>query len=480
MLLSFDVTMRNGESMGVVFLWKYRNGFSRSWVGEGFLIDGEGDFWNGVEGMRIPTRVGEIAGWAGMAFLTGVVYHSMRPFVFVPEWRISCGVAIGAALLFGSILSTDGQYRPWRSVSVVAGACVLFFTVGLWRFDAVIPVMPRGLVPFTPTGLVHARITNADYVDSDPRYWLGVGYRSIRERAQDVFTPDEAILFTGILYGDRGLSKEWTARFRRAGLLHIIAVSGSNVTIVVVLVMSSLLAIGLPRRFAFVFLSVALMLFVLFVGCSASVIRAAIMGWLVELAPVVGRIPRPSRLLLVAASVFIWWHPWSLVFDAGFALSFLAMWGLLTWGRYFQNFFLKRFSSTLISEILGSTIGATLMTAPYLAWAFGNVTLFGLVTNLFALPLLPWIMASGVLAITAPSVFTVLPARGFMEILFWIACLPDRFSFGTWSKLSPSFAFCATCYAVILVVWLYIQRKKRVIHKNVPEQSEILFCDDDC
>ena len=219
----------------------------------------------------------------------------------------------------------------------------------------------------------------------------------ISARIASALPPDEASLVAGILYGDHNFSKQQREQFIAAGLLHIVAVSGFNVTIIVQMVSALFLGMGLRRRHAFFATTGAIFLFAGFTGFSASVMRAAFMGWLVLVAREVGRLILPFRLLLAAAVILLLINPWQLAFDAGFALSFLAMWGLMAWSPLFEDW-LRRVPNILgVREIFSASLAATLMTAPYLAWAFNRMSLAGLITNIFALPLIPWIMGFGAL-----------------------------------------------------------------------------------
>lgn len=269
---------------------------------------------------------------------------------------------------------------------------------------------------------------------SRPALWdilshLAIFRARITARISRVLPRDEATLLSGILYGEQQLSDEQRDVMRRAGLMHLVAVSGSNVTIVVTLVFTLALKAGLRRRVAFWTVTTALALFVGFVGFSSSVLRAAVMGWFVLVAYEVGRIPSTDRLLLVAAAVLTLLNPWSLVFDAGFALSFLATWGLLVWTPLFQEKFSWLPDRFGVRSSVATTYGATLMTTPYLAWAFGRMSFAGLITNVFALPLIAWIMLLG--AVTAawgnmPGWQLIsLPCFGLLRLLSHIAHISD-------------------------------------------------------
>lgn len=411
-----------------------------------------------------------LGGWIGASFLIGIVLHS-----FAPEWAVDM-MALSLIVIFCVVFLVSFWKIIWLRILVL---CLLAIVVGVWRFEIGRPNMPRGLVPFSPNGLayVSSRVTVADHVD--PRHWLGRGRVWLTERTQKIFPVDEAALLSGVLYGERGLPKPIKDQFRRAGLLHIIAVSGSNMTIVVVFVSYLLLGLRFSRRTAFTGITLAIIAFVLFVDPSASVVRAAIMGWLIALAPVVGRIPRPSRLLLIAAVMFTLWKPWALLFDASFALSFLAMWGLLTWGIYFRERWMgKSQTPTVWIEIMAATMSATIMTVPYSAWAFGQLTLWGLVTSLIALPLVPWIMATGVIALIFSSVsWLTLPARGFLELLLWVGRWPDHFAFGTWSISFP-FSAMIGVYVFLFIIWRYLQQRKRLIHSFSSSNKEKMLTDE--
>ena len=259
----------------------------------------------------------------------------------------------------------------------------------------------------------------------DPLTWLARWRKALTERIHRALPPDEASLVAGILYGDTDFSAELNEDFKRAGLMHLVAVSGSNVTIVVSVCLALALGAGLRRRQAFWAVAMALLVFVGFVGFSASVLRAAFMGWLVILARHVGRMARTWRLLLMAAAILNLSNPWLLAFDPGFALSFLATWGLLAWTPIFSRW-LERVPSALgLRETVATTLGATLMTAPYLAWAFGRMSLAGLFTNALALPLVPWAMLWGSVAAVwgdwPGGAFATLPAYGLAHLIILIS-----------------------------------------------------------
>ncbi len=244
-------------------------------------------------------------------------------------------------------------------------------------------------------------------------------------RIASVLPSENAELTAGMLYGDAAFDPSLKTAFQRAGLMHIVAVSGSNVTIVVLVLSAFLTALGIRRRWSFIVVTVTLLLFVGFVGPSASVIRAAFMGWLVLLGREFGRAVSSDRLLLFAAFTLNVLNPRLLCFDAGFALSFLAMWGLLTWAPLFVDRWSAIPKAFGLRETVAATAAATLMTAPYAAWAFGSMSLAGLATNLLVLPLVPWTMLWGAMSALwgdlIGGTIVAAPVYGLTDLILWIA-----------------------------------------------------------
>jgi competence protein ComEC len=220
---------------------------------------------------------------------------------------------------------------------------------------------------------------------------------------------------------------------------------------------------GLGRRQAFWAVTVALLVFVGFVGFSSSVLRAAFMGWFVILARHVGRMARTWRLLLMAAAILNLSNPWLLAFDPGFALSFLATWGLLAWTPIFSRWFERVPEMFGLRETMATTFGATLMTSPYLAWAFGRMSLAGLVTNALALPLVPWAMLWGSVAAVwgdwPGGPFASLPAYGLTHLIILIGQASRLVPWLDWQVPKMEWLMFVASYLWIALWWRTLSEK---------------------
>ena len=409
---------------------------------------------------------GALFGYSGCAFLFGVALHSLSPYeAMAPEilpW------IIGGFLLLSLA-------PPVYKNKFLFGVIIIFlsFFFGIWRFDLSRSVLPPDLKPFDPSGFAWQRAET--YHPQDPRHFISEQRDRISRHISQSLPGDSGALLAGMLYGGRGLSDATKKLFRDAGMLHLIAVSGSNVTILVVIVMRLLLGIGMKRRSAFIGMTSALVAFVIFVGPQASVIRAAIMGWLLEFAPLVGRIPKTSRLLLVSAVVFTLIHPWVLLYDPGFALSFLATVGLLTYGLYLNEILRPVPIPGTLREIFTATTAATVFTLPYSAWAFGQVSLVGVLTNMLAVPLVPWIMGTGVFVLMSPAgSFLHLPAKGFLEIVLLIAEMPEYIPIGVWNNISTGYVFMLGSYVFLYAIWRQLKAKKSNLIERIHKKHYFL------
>ncbi len=302
-----------------------------------------------------------------------------------------------------------------------------------------------------------------------PVWWdLRQSFSVLREwtnaRVSAAMPGDEGALIAGMLYGERGLSQEAKDRFKRAGLTHLIAVSGSNITIVASVIFGVLMACGMRRRRAFWATTVALAAYVIFAGFSASVARAAIMGWLVLLANHVGRIPRTAHVLLVSAALLNLLDPWMLAYDAGFALSFLATLGLMAWSPIFGQRLELLPENGGIRESAATTFGATIMTLPYMSFTFERASLAGLLTNVLAVPLVPFAMLFGAVGVAwgdlPGSQYVSMPAVGVAKAIFAASKIADVLPWLDIHMERADFLVCVATYVLLAVIYFSLRDKK--------------------
>lgn len=400
---------------------------------------------------------GSAVGSVLVGVLVGIALHSFLPWYTwgIVTWSVVLTIFVAACI--GWRVPILLNYK--RELLILVG-----LLISLIRFQSTQAIQPREVKPFDPKGLISNEFSLQSANQLDPRHWTGRLRTELTRRSNKLFPKDESGLLVGILYGDKQLPPNLKAIFRKIGTSHIMAVSGSNVTIVIGCLLGPLLWIGLGRRTAYVVASVGIFLFVLLALPSASVARAAFMGWLVLSAPMVGRLVNFNRLLLIAAVAYACWQPWALMYDPSFALSFLAMIGLGTFGRLIADKLSKRIKSPLFREIISSNIGATLLTTPYGMWAFQQVSLIGVFANLAILPWIPWTMAFGAVALVFPRIpILAIPASACLRVVLTLSNLFGQLPVGSWSKLSTSLWFMLGMYGGLYLIWRKVKPRKTLI-----------------
>ena len=199
---------------------------------------------------------------------------------------------------------------------------------------------------------------------------------------RDVLPADQAAALPALVLGDTSaLDPETIREFRAAGMTHLTAVSGANVTIVCAAVLFGARLIG--RRAAVAFAAVALVAFVIVVQPTASVLRAAVMGAIALLAMLSSRrrqaIPALSATVLILLTV----AP-QLAVDVGFALSVLATAALIVIAPSWSRRLAQRGCPKPLADALAVAVAAHVVTAPLVAGISGRFSLIAPLANLAA------------------------------------------------------------------------------------------------
>ena len=205
----------------------------------------------------------------------------------------------------------------------------------------------------------------------------------------------------GLLIGQRSsLPAAIKQDLLMAGLTHIIAVSGYNLTIM--LRAGQRLLGRRSKRLATAVALTGMAAFLLVTGMSASITRACIVSGLGIWAAYYGRRFRPLNLIFVAAAVTAYANPNYLWSDAGWYLSFLAFFGVLIVAPALAVGLNQRWRDSAVAMIGLESLAAELMTLPYVVHMFGQLSLVALPANVLVVSLVPFAMLSSFIAGLAP------------------------------------------------------------------------------
>ncbi len=227
----------------------------------------------------------------------------------------------------------------------------------------------------------------------------------LANRISNLWHEPYASFVAGILYGYRGGLGTLAENFSRTGVTHIVAISGYNIALIATIFSQLLVYLLIPRKKAFFVVVSGIIVFVLFTGASASVVRTGIMGIIVLMAGRMGRKTSAFGSIVFASTLMTLHNPYVLLFDAGFHLSVLATLGLV----YLSPLVEKRLqfvpSFLKLRENLSTTLSAIIITLPLILYQFGRLSVVAPVVNLLILPGIPIAMMLGAATVVADYIF---------------------------------------------------------------------------
>lgn len=238
-----------------------------------------------------------------------------------------------------------------------------------------------------------------------------------------LFPKPESALMAGILLGDESkITSDVDRAFQKTGTSHVIAISGSNFTLLLWLLISIIRRL-VPRWWAPLLIMPFIPFYTILVGGNSAVVRAAVMCALSVFGSVLGRSGYGVNNLALTAAVMCLWKP-AMLFDLGFQLSAAATLGILLFSeplcnaarRVIGKLFPKMSEEALntavgvLNEFCLMSVSAQIFTMWISAQAFGRIPLISLPANFLIAPFQSMIMLGGFAALLLSFLFYPLGA----------------------------------------------------------------------
>lgn len=235
-------------------------------------------------------------------------------------------------------------------------------------------------------------------------------------------TSVQANLLKGIVLGSQGLDRQFKEKLANAGLTHVVAASGMNISLFSGLV-AWLVSFLKVRK---IYKAILVILFIGFystiTGFEPPIVRAGLMAILTILAIIFGRQGAGWMALLVTAYLMLWVSP-TLISSASFLLSFSAM-----AGQVFLSSFASRLTrmGKLFLEYFLQSLVAIIFTFPIVVVFFSRFSLISVFTNALVLWTVEPLMLLGGLAgiLAALSVrlasAVLLPSSILLDFFLWV------------------------------------------------------------
>lgn len=267
--------------------------------------------------------------------------------------------------------------------------------------------------------------------------------------------PVSSSLLLGIVFGGRqGISGEFMEKLRTVGVIHVIAASGMNVTLVAAALVS-LFGKVMKRQYVLLVSIVGIVLYAFLAGFEPSIVRATIMAIIGFGAALFGRQYFALFSLFITGYIMLLHNPYN-IFDIGFQLSFLSTWGIMEIKPLFP------LQKHFIAEDIGTTLSAQLAAIPILLATFGQYGVMSIIVNACVLWTIPFLMIFGALAVIGSLLFAPLG-----QIFLWLS-FPFLLYFErtvsffadlnwVWTVTSFPVAFIAAYYFILIAIVLALK-----------------------
>ncbi|MBM3260816.1 ComEC family competence protein [Candidatus Kaiserbacteria bacterium] len=270
----------------------------------------------------------------------------------------------------------------------------------------------------------------------------------------------QAGLAAGITVGDkRSIGPERSEEFVRAGLVHMLVLSGYNITII--LNAAAYFVSSLPRVLQLGTSGIVVMFFILLSGGASSAIRAGLMALVAAFARQHGRIYLPLRAIGIVAAGMVLWNPYILAFDPGFQLSALATIGLVAFTPPIASHLPWITARLGLREIVASTLATQITVLPLLLYQNGQLAALSLPANILALIPVPFAMAASFGAAVLGALFgstaaiLAFPAYALLSYILSIAHFFASLPFASVSIRAFSAWWLTIVYMGLFMWWRY-------------------------
>ncbi len=286
----------------------------------------------------------------------------------------------------------------------------------LWGFDVKTPASVLLIALGAAFAAIRARLPSVPLDFLQHSFLLNIRLWCDATLHTSLGSTPEYSLLSGILFGGAGkFSREWKSVFIATGTMHIVAVSGSNLSFYSGWIETAAARTRLsPRARSYVLLALVCG-YTVMTGAPASVVRAALMVVVVVVAPLLHRQASALHALVAAVIIMTLFQP-TVVSDIGFQLSCLATLGLI----------ITRTQAGFIAESIQTSGAASLCVMPIESLYFGRCSVVALIANAVIAPLIPLYMIAG-------SGLIALQGLGIPGSHLWARALGGLLTFGLWA-----------------------------------------------
>ncbi|WP_026485589.1 DNA internalization-related competence protein ComEC/Rec2 [Caldanaerobius polysaccharolyticus] len=261
-------------------------------------------------------------------------------------------------------------------------------------------------------------------------------------------------LLSSMLLGYRFDEDDIIADFSDTGVIHIMAISGLNVGVIV----GAMLLLMKPLRNIYVKNTVVMFIlafYVFIVGFSPPILRAVIMAWIYLSSCFFDRKGDPLNSLAASAIVLLLFNPLNL-FDVSFQLSFVATASLILLYPPVRRCVQWLPVPEAVGSLVAITISAQLGIIPFVIYYFHKISLISIVANIAVVPSTALLTPLGFLLIITGFIpffsdTLVMPLTGIISYILGVTDLLSRLPFASITVPFPGFILIVLYYLFLLI-----------------------------
>ena len=372
---------------------------------------------------------------------------------------------LAVCLIVGIVIA---NYVPLAFSVLPALAVMVVVTLLLWKYENLQSIAILACFLLVGMFLMQRHLSVSDEsvsmsrLDKSKAYFLNQRGILLDRLADSGVGGDAYAVVAAMALGDKSaLTHEIRDTYSVSGASHVLALSGLHLGIIY-----GLLWLLLPHRrwpaVSQTVILIAIWLYVLLVGMPVSVVRSAVMLTVYGILSIAHRNKMSVNALAFTAIVMLLWNPeW--LFDIGFQLSFMAVLAILLFVPVFEDMFSAQYlqEHRWIRRVWGLTavsVSAQIGVAPLIAYYFGRLSTYFLLTNFIVLPAAYLILGFSLIVLLFPSLAYILLyiVDTLNAVLLRITAIPGSSIDG----FHPNVLQVVLTYVIIFCTYLLIERIK--------------------
>jgi len=288
---------------------------------------------------------------------------------------------------------------------------------------------------------------------------------------QNLGEPASSIVNAMILGDKKFLSDNLQLKFSKAGISHIIAISGMHIGVFIIGLACIFFFFGFNRNISFYLILLFLIFYNTLIAFPASALRASFMGLIILYAFKVARLNKIYNPILLSAFIIVLINPMLIRYDLGFIFSFSALLGIVYFYPIIDSCFKKNDNKILkySRDIIIISFSAQIFILPLIINNFGVFSLVSPFVNLFVVWTLPFILLgvllSFVLSVILPTLgfYLYLPVKFLIGYVLIIVDLFIDIPFSNFEINNFPSIFFFFYYLIVFsyIIYHYLSRKKQ-------------------